>query len=380
MDYMSVLQPSGKIRILFKCPGAFAAIACCAALLLRMDAGHAESGTQHASEWIPEVLIYTDSHTDHQDPTPPRVVIVDKSRQEIILFNHHEQWHAVRSWPCSTGKRQGPKQVEGDSKTPEGVYFVTRHVESRYLTDTYGSRALTLDFPNWLDRHQKRTGSAIWLHGTNKPLRPRDSNGCIVMMNDAIDDLAGYIQLNQTPVIVVGKIHWQTNQQAENLANQLLAIADQWNSALMSDNYAEYQKTYATDSIPAIQWWDRWCDLRKRFPFDPGRLNSRMRQRRVFRGIAIYVLLFDHYIEACGQIEWIGRRKLYLREQDGKILIIGDTYQERPLSSSDKNRDDTDPLLHAWTRLWQKTGGHALVADQRQGGKNQNKTRPNPIH
>jgi murein L,D-transpeptidase YafK len=138
---------------------------------------------------VPVVLVHADA-ADVSAGDRQQAVLVDKSRQEVTLYRYDGRWQISAQWACSTGKVQGRKAIEGDRKTPEGVYFATRDVGARYLTETYGSRALPLDYPNWLDQQQGRTGSAIWIHGTNKLLKPHDSNGCVVMDNVAINDLA----------------------------------------------------------------------------------------------------------------------------------------------------------------------------------------------
>ena len=50
------------------------------------------------------------------------VVAVDKSRQRFFLMEKGKS----RDYLCTTGQAQGDKQVRGDLKTPEGVYFVVR--------------------------------------------------------------------------------------------------------------------------------------------------------------------------------------------------------------------------------------------------------------
>ena len=54
----------------------------------------------------------------------------------------------ARDYLCTTGQAQGDKQVRGDLKTPEGVYFVVRKRTERLDFEEYGGEAYILDYPN----------------------------------------------------------------------------------------------------------------------------------------------------------------------------------------------------------------------------------------
>ncbi len=97
------------------------------------------------------------------------------------------QQHYVGSGKAGFGKR-----VEGDNKTPLGIYQINGYRSDASLPELYGAGALTLNYPNALDRHQGRTGSGIWLHGVPHGQRsrsPRSSEGCVTMSNDHFDVL-----------------------------------------------------------------------------------------------------------------------------------------------------------------------------------------------
>ncbi len=85
------------------------------------------------------------------------------------------------------GKAGFGKRVEGDNKTPQGLYNIDGQRSDASLPDLYGAGALTLDYPNALDRQLGRTGHGIWLHGVPHKQRnraPLSSEGCVTMSND----------------------------------------------------------------------------------------------------------------------------------------------------------------------------------------------------
>ena len=283
-------------------------------------------------------------HTDTVHGDHPLAVIVDKHRQQISLYRFKKRWHTLARWNCSTGKIQGRKATEGDKRTPEGIYFVTRDVGAQFLNETYGSRALPLDYPNWLDRRMRRSGSAIWIHGTNKPLKPYDSNGCVVMDNSAIAELASHLTIMQTPVIIVDRLERSTSKKLRAESRLVLSALKRWQHALIHGSFDVFKQSYAPEAQPSMAWWRQWCRQRRRHAIEAPH-HSSMRQRSILREGATYVVLFDHYLTTASHEAWVGRRKLHLAMTDGRIAIIGDTY----LSRGHLGRT---PLLHAWKKLW----------------------------
>ena len=111
---------------------------------------------------------------------------------------------------------QGPgKQLEGDKKTPLGIYQLLSRVPQDLLTDLYGTGALNINYPNPVDRRLGRTGFGIWFHGSpsNAYVRyPFASDGCLVLSNDDMNVMLSSTTPQQTLVIVDDGIEWQSSQ------------------------------------------------------------------------------------------------------------------------------------------------------------------------
>lgn len=309
---------------------------------------------------VPEALVYSDAGLfDH--PGFSFALVVDKRRQRVNLFRYDGYWRNIGKWPCSTGKLAGPKTAEGDQRTPEGVYFVTRDVGSRFLTETYGARALPLDYPNWLDRRLSRSGSAIWLHGTNKPLQARDTNGCVVMENSAIEQLAPFLRLNRTPVIIVDRLRLLAAKDARRAANTILNAACQWHRALIQGSYDEFVRWYEPQEAPPERWWRKWRQERRLAPSRDD-CRSLMAQRVIYRSGHHYVLMFDHVLSGPARSQWVGRRKLFFCLDGDRVRICGDTYQTATSGSR-------DPLLWAWRRFNGSEKKDGQMASSNKGGR-----------
>lgn len=220
-------------------------------------------------------------------------IIVEKSTHRLYLYKGRS---LVKKIKVTTGKRRGNKQVVKDLKTPEGVYFLTKFLEDSELPAKYGSRAIVLDYPNPIDKFQGKTGSGIWIHGTNDPSRlkrPYDSRGCVVMLNDDVLALAGLVSLNATPVVIVEKL-------------KMLSA---------KDSRAEFEKI------------GKWFLESFEFGFDSVE--------------ELKVIKFDAY-NVVSFVKKGARRVVYFREKDGGFEVAAAAYENRAaLEKAGRGKPDT---------------------------------------
>ena len=116
-------------------------------------------------------------------------VIVRKSERKLYLMRQGE---ILRTYRIALGLRpDGHKQFEGDYRTPEGKYRLTRrNPNSEYFL------SIQIDYPNEKDIERARRqgfkpGGAIMIHGQpNVPRKSRDyyanvdwTEGCIAVAN-----------------------------------------------------------------------------------------------------------------------------------------------------------------------------------------------------
>jgi murein L,D-transpeptidase YafK len=116
-------------------------------------------------------------------------VLVRKSERKLYLMRQGE---VLRTFKVALGLRpEGHKQFEGDYRTPEGKYRLTRrNPNSEYFL------SIQIDYPNPKDVARARQqglqpGGAIMIHGEpNLPRKPRNyyanvdwTEGCIAVSN-----------------------------------------------------------------------------------------------------------------------------------------------------------------------------------------------------
>lgn len=215
--------------------------------------------------------------------------VVEKATQQIILYRHDTKLKEIYRTKGSTGEVPGTKTRSGDKKTPEGVYFFTKEHVKKDLSPMYGSRAFPMDYPNLLDQRAKKNGYGIWMHGTNKPIKPRDTNGCIALKNDDIDKLGKLIALNRTPIVVTEEIAYVDVGVQEKAKTTLLKFMARWKDSVKG-TYRNYRQFYDQKYFAEIPWWTWYKQKKRMFVLNPS-LSVELKRISILRHNKIYVVL-----------------------------------------------------------------------------------------
>jgi murein L,D-transpeptidase YafK len=140
-------------------------------------------------------LLALPSHADIFEPSPPSFgtadrVVVHKSQRTLALYRDGQP---LKSYHISLGLNpSGPKEREGDFRTPEGQYLLTRrNPQSDFFL------SIQVSYPGPQDLAAARQngvspGGLIMIHGLpNVPRHPRDrylssdwTDGCIALSNE----------------------------------------------------------------------------------------------------------------------------------------------------------------------------------------------------
>ena len=131
------------------------------------------------------------------------VVLVKKAERKLHLLR---DWKIIRSFDISLGQNPvGHKQKEGDSRTPEGFYYIDgRNPNSQFFL------SLHISFPDEIDRYLAKRrghdpGSDIAIHGqpVNKesPLKKDWTQGCIALKDKDMLEVWRLVK-DGTPVFI----------------------------------------------------------------------------------------------------------------------------------------------------------------------------------
>jgi len=152
-----------------------------------------------------------------------QALLVVKSSSALYVIGERLGTQGV--YHVISGKAIGDKQRRGDLKTPEGTYFFVESIDGKKLPARYGVLAVVMDYPNPIDKSTKKTGSGIWLHGTDDPprlARPRESKGCVVGLDSDVLKIARLIKMGRTPVIIVEELTRGSVEKASRTRKDIL--------------------------------------------------------------------------------------------------------------------------------------------------------------
>ena len=122
-------------------------------------------------------------------------IIVNKGRRELILLSGQA---VLRSYRIALGRNPiGPKEEEGDGKTPEGNYSIDRrNPQSKYHL------SLRISYPNRADSDRAaergvEPGGDIMIHGLRngeghigkEHLQTDWTQGCIAVTDEEMDEI-----------------------------------------------------------------------------------------------------------------------------------------------------------------------------------------------
>jgi murein L,D-transpeptidase YafK len=163
---------------------------------------------------------------------PIYLILIEKNLQRLRVLEHDGELKVVAEYFSATGENSGIKEISGDAKTPEGIYFITKVFIDKEIT-IFGDKAFHLDYPNFFDIEAGRNGDGIYIHGTNTDLKPNSTNGCVTMVNDDLDDLEKYLNQAVTPVVIVPELKPAGQIMNQQLTGQDFLLAK---SLLLNEN------------------------------------------------------------------------------------------------------------------------------------------------
>lgn len=190
------------------------------------------------------------------------VIVVDASKSRLYLLeNASGSLKIVQNHYISVGKSGIGKYVEGDSKTPLGVYYLTTPINPKVLAPLYGGGALPINYPNPHDLRQGKSGSGIWLHGTMPERYSRQvksTDGCVVMANPDLRKLMSTVAVKTTPVIISSKVQWVKPEQITPERQQFEATMNLWRAAKNAAQTDRLRGFYMADFNDYKRTLDAW--------------------------------------------------------------------------------------------------------------------------
>ena len=128
-------------------------------------------------------------------------IVIRKANRELLAYN---KGVLIKKYKVALGLNPiGPKEVEGDYKTPEGLY----HINEKNPTSRY-HKSLGISYPNQKDIERakalgKRPGGDIMIHGLMKNMNNKGKDhiksdwtfGCIAITDEEIVELFNAVNI-----------------------------------------------------------------------------------------------------------------------------------------------------------------------------------------
>lgn len=252
------------------------------------------------------------------------LITVNKKHKQFDSFEYDDGALSKKfSKNVITGK-DGDKLVEGDLKTPVGVYDITKRFTPP--SDYYGPLAFELSYPNLLDKLAKKSGSGIWIHGlpmSGKRTNDYNTRGCVAFENELLVEFGKMVKNSGVVMITESeKIEAKSDEVAVILSSLFL-----WKEAWEKNNINGYLKFYADD-------FTRFDGMSaSSFKQMKGRIFAKNEPKSIHfenisvtpypnvKGQKIFRISFYEKYDA-PSYKFSGQKELYARLDNGKFKII----------------------------------------------------------
>lgn len=256
--------------------------------------------------------------------TEQLTVVVELARGTMSLIRTQgTKLDVVQQMPVSIGKNGYGKLLEGDKRTPVGVYDINGYIEDEELPARYGIGAFTLDYPNFLDRKARRTGSGIWIHGIDKQLSSRpyqDSDGCVVIDNADLDKITPLLH-KRPRVILTDHLPRSDAQLTQELKDSMAA----WHAAWESLDVERYLAFYGEQFDNGQKDYSAWLAHKRRVGAQKQFIEVDISNLSLLRHPGEEVLVQVEFKQRYQSNNFNGtdiKRQYWQQQQDGRWLII----------------------------------------------------------
>ncbi|MBX7230862.1 MAG: L,D-transpeptidase family protein [Bdellovibrionales bacterium] len=267
--------------------------------------------------------------------------LMDKGNRTLTVWKQSPSGlELLSAAPADFGRNSGNKVANGDLKTPEGIYFFQQAKNGAELDfDQYGKyevKAFTLDYPNYFDALEKKSGSGIWLHSLPDYLSLwRGSKGCVVVRNKVIENISQYIALKKTPILIQNSVQYISKDQASQQENQWQAWMDQWRESWQNKQHNKYLELYSNDFKGLGMNKKKWAAYKKSLAEKYHYIKINLSEPLVLthQNEVIVRFLQDYHSD---QNQDFGEKTLYLRREGQVFKIIGEEWSplQRPSFAS----------------------------------------------
>ncbi len=255
------------------------------------------------------------------------IILTQKKKSELALYeiDNHET-NLITKNNIIVGEKEGDKYLEGDKKTPEGVYELTS--KKTGLDQFYGPFALVTSYPNTFDKSLDKKGHGIWIHGM--PLandeREKYTRGCIALDNTELESLDKKIDI-ENALLLTSNNEFQKAEKEE--ISLILSSIFNWKDSWKKSDIEKYLKYY---SIKFKK--DDGSDFKKFSKYKKRIFRKNERKRIHFSNINItpypnslnkrmFKIIMDQRYKS-PTVDFKGKKELFLEILNNEVKILAE--------------------------------------------------------
>ena len=285
----------------------------------------------------------------------PNLSLGSSSYKEDMIYLHVDKESLtaeLRTWPEShkeserlmtlriaIGKAEGDKQVEGDNKTPEGIYFAQTLIDGKTLPAKYGPFAIPINFPNSYDKAQGKTGYGIWLHGVEKDARIEEAKvteGCVAFYNADIVALSKWLQPQQTVVLIS---NGRESANKDDDVAMLTQLSKNWMKAWKVRNADQYISHYSSEFKYRRMDRAAYHNYKKRVFSSYKKMNLEFSDLRVFTHQSYAISVMNQDFNGDNRYVSKGRKVLYWKKVGNTWKISHEIFERMRFSPQRYSRE-----------------------------------------
>lgn len=260
-------------------------------------------------------------------------ILVDKKTNTLKVAEYQNgQYQVIKTFHATLGQVKGDKEVEGDLKTPEGIYTFKSQLFPPSIKPKFGVMAFYVNYPNTYDELAGRTGFDIMLHATNEPDRLKqnyDSQGCVVLKNEELKEVAPYVRLGLTPILIFPELNDEFMKPGQDAAlkNFFTSWINAWENESIDSYIDHYHSDFSANGKDKKGWKSYKSALNSRYSTIKINPEDVMYYRHPKYSMITFTQNYQSKLKGGG---WghrsRGTKILYVAEEAGKPKIIAETF------------------------------------------------------
>ena len=259
--------------------------------------------------------------------TKKYIILTHKEESELELYKiDNNRLNLITRNSVIVGEKEGDKYLEGDKRTPEGVYDLIS--KKTKLDQFYGPFALVTSYPNTFDKSLNKKGYGIWIHGM--PLenveREKYTKGCIALDNHELEKLDKNIDLKNAILLTSDREFKKAKREEISLVlSSIYKWKDSWKKSDIKRYLKYYSPEFKKDDGSDFKIFSEYKHRvfskkeRKKIKFSninitpyPNSLNKRM----------FKIIMDERYVSP--SVNFKGKKELFLEIVNNEIKILAE--------------------------------------------------------